>query len=75
VCATPSGRIHSRYTRTVTDLPWATSEITLSLYVRKVFYDVPTCSRRIFTERLPTILPPLARCTLRSSQDAATALP
>ncbi|ABX07663.1 transposase IS204/IS1001/IS1096/IS1165 family protein (plasmid) [Herpetosiphon aurantiacus DSM 785] len=65
ICSTPAVRVHSRYVRTLTDLPWATYTIKLSLRVRKFFCDLPTCNRRIFTERIPTILQPSARVTLR----------
>ena len=40
----------------------------LQLRVRKFFCDNPTCSRQIFTERLPTVAAPWARRTLRLAQ-------
>ena len=68
VCAMPAERIHSRYTRTLADLPWATYRVRLQLRVRKWFCANPDCVRRIFTERLPTVAAPWARRTLRLVQ-------
>lgn len=68
VCAVPAGRIHSRYTRTLADLPWAAYRVHLQLRVRKWFCVNPDCVRRIFTERLPTVAAPWARRTRRFVQ-------
>src|SRR5713101_1984857 len=68
LCATPARRIHSRYTRTLADLPWADYRVRLQLRVRKWFCRNRTCRRRIFTERLPTVVAPWARRTLRLAQ-------
>ena len=65
LCATPAARIHSRYERTLADLPWAAYRVRLQLRVRKWFCANPACVRRIFTERLPTVAAPWARRTLR----------
>ena len=65
LCAIPAARIHSRYTRTLADLPWAQDRVRLQLRVRKWFCHNRHCRRRIFTERLPTVAAPWARCTLR----------
>jgi transposase len=64
-CHTPSDRVHSGYTRTVADLPWADVLVSLQLQVRKCFCRNPACSRRIFTERLPSVVAPWARRTQR----------
>jgi transposase len=64
----PAARIHSRYTRTLADLPWAAYRVRLQLRVRKWFCANPACGRRIFTERLPTVAAPWARRTLRLVQ-------
>src|SRR6266540_5493395 len=56
VCQAPARRTHSRYTRTVADLPWADRVVCLHLHVRKFFCDNPTCAQRIFTERLPALV-------------------
>jgi transposase len=65
LCGTPTTRIHSRYTRTVLDLPWAGVLVQLRLRVHKFFCDLPECPRTIFTERLPQVLAPRARRTYR----------
>jgi transposase len=68
LCATPARRIHSDYTRTLTDLSWAQYRVRLQLRVRKWFCRNRACRRRIFTERLPTVAAPWARRTLRLAQ-------
>jgi transposase len=68
LCATPTRRIHSDYTRTLADLPWAQYRMRLQLRVHKWFCRHRACPRRIFTERLPTITAPWARRTLRLAQ-------
>jgi transposase len=64
-CATPARHVHSRYGRTLADLPWSGSRVTWRLCVRKFFCRNALCPRRIFTERLPGIVAPWARRTLR----------
>jgi transposase len=68
LCAVPARRIHSRYARTLGDLPWADYRVRLQLRARKWFCRNRTCRRRIFTERLPTVTAPWARRTLRLAQ-------
>jgi transposase len=68
LCDTPAQHIHSRYERTLADLPWAQYHVRLQLRVRKWFCRNRHCPRRIFTERLPTVAAPWARCTLRLAQ-------
>jgi transposase len=65
VCGTVTTRIHSRYTRTVLDLPWAGMLVQLRLHVHKFFCGARDCIRTIFTERLPHVLAPRARRTRR----------
>ncbi|MEK6482581.1 ISL3 family transposase [Catalinimonas sp. 4WD22] len=52
LCHNSSSRIHSHYSRTVADLPWADRQVVLELNVRRFFCDYDSCSRKIFTERL-----------------------
>lgn len=52
VCEKQSVRVHSRYTRTLADLPWQGIPVTLHLHVRRFFCDERTCHRAIFAERL-----------------------
>src|SRR6266542_3173838 len=61
VCATWSEAVHSLYQRTIADLPWGGQAVRLHLHVRKFFCRQPTCARRVFTERLPTVVAPYAR--------------
>ena len=51
--------------RVVADLPWAGWEVRLELRVRRFFCKNQACTRRIFTERLPGVVAPSARCTTR----------
>src|SRR5436309_2962457 len=64
-CAIPARRIHSRYERTLADLPWADYHVRIQLRVRKWFCHNRHCRRRIFTERLPSVAAPWPRRTLR----------
>ncbi len=68
VCGAHTRRVHSRYTRQVADLPWCGVAVRLQLQVRRFFCDQPTCPRTIFTERLPGVVAPSARRTVRLSQ-------
>src|SRR5882672_8308330 len=68
LCATPARRIHSDYGRTLADLPWAQYRVDLQLRGRTWLCRNRSCPRRIFTERLPTVVAPWARCTLRLAQ-------
>ena len=45
VCEKQSLRVHSRYTRTLADLPWQGIPVTLHLHVRRFFCDERTCHR------------------------------
>jgi transposase len=68
VCQGLSQRVHSRYERTLQDLPCVNYSMSLLLLVRKFFCINTGCSRRIFTERLPTVTAPWARRTYRLAQ-------
>lgn len=65
VCSSLSSRVHSRYQRTLQDLALAQYSLTLQLQVRKFFCLNSTCTRRIFTKRLPQVAAPWARKTVR----------
>lgn len=65
VCDQPSRRVHSRYRRTLADLPWQGIPARVLLWTRRFFCDAPACPRRIFTERLPGVAAPHARRTNR----------
>jgi transposase len=51
LCCRLSGRIHSRYVRTVADLPCAGKKVELRLLARRFVCEAPFCRRRIFAER------------------------
>jgi len=65
LCNQPSRAIHSRYDRTIADLPWASIPVRLSVHVRKFFCRNAACPRAVFTERLPALVAPSARRTQR----------
>jgi transposase len=65
VCAVLTARVHSRYTRTLADLPWGVTRVRWQLRVRKFICTNAQCPRRIFTERLPEVVAPWARRTRR----------
>ena len=68
LCHVQTARVHSRYTRTLADLPWGPYTVCVQLRVRKFFCDQPACPRAIFTERVPTVAAPWARRTRRLAQ-------
>lgn len=53
LCAQAATRVHSRYRRTIADLPWQGFRVRLIVETRRFFCDTATCARRIFTERFP----------------------
>ena len=63
-CGSASRRVHSRYRRTLADLPLGGRPVQLRLLVRRFRCDRATCSCRIFTERLEAAAP-WARRTAR----------
>lgn len=65
LCQQPATCIHSHYARHPADLPWGGHAVRFVLHVRKFFCLTPSCSRRIFTERLPEVVAPSARTTVR----------
>jgi len=65
LCSQQSRRVHSRYPRTLADLPWNRIAVRIHLRSRKFFCDNPGCERVIFTEPLPELVARYARKTLR----------
>jgi len=55
LCGHGSSRVHSRYSRTVSDLPWHGTSVELEVLARRFFCDEASCERRIFCERLPDV--------------------
>jgi transposase len=72
LCTSPTTRIHSRYERTLLDLPCVNYSLTLVMQVSKFFCDNSDCMRRIFTERIPEVTLPWARKTSRLGQRLQT---
>ena len=68
LCGGTATRLHSRYVRTVADLPWHGVAFRLQLRVRRFFCERASCPRVIFTERLPTVVAPYARRTVRLAE-------
>jgi transposase len=64
-CDQPSHHVHSRYARTVRDLPALGKETVLLLTARKFFCLNPACPRKVFCERLPDLAPAYARSSSR----------
>src|SRR5438270_661121 len=54
-CGTESATVHSRYTRTVGDLPWGKTRVVLHLRPRRFRCHAGACRQRIFCERLPRV--------------------
>jgi transposase len=67
-CQSPSQRVHSRYRRTLADLPWQGIRVRWLLHSRKFFCSEPDCPQAVFTERLPSVTPPYGRQTCRFAQ-------
>ena len=55
LCSRPSGRIHSRYTRTLADLLWQGRIVRWCLEIRKFFCDKADGPGCVFIERLPDV--------------------
>src|SRR5215208_2251773 len=66
LCGHKTARLHSHYRRTVADLPWGGRSVRLSLLVRRFRCSTPECPRRIFAERLASVVEPYARKTMRA---------
>jgi transposase len=71
VCGRPSSRIHSKYMRTLADLPWHGTPIRLELQARRFFCDTLGRPRQILTERLPGTAAVHSRKTLRLAEALA----
>ena len=65
LCSHLATHVHSRYQRMIADVPSGGHQVVLALLVRKFFCQNSQCPRRIFAERLPDVVRPRARMTLR----------
>jgi transposase len=64
-CQSTTRRVHSRYQRSVAEVPVQGRPVHRRLQVRRFFCDRPACPQRIFCERLSTVTAPYARRTHR----------
>ncbi len=64
LCRHRSRRVHSRYHRTLADLPVSGRRVVLVVRVRRFRCLAAACPRQIFAERLPDLAPPFARRSL-----------
>ncbi len=55
LCGNRSPKVHSRYERTIADLPWRNVSLTLKIRARRFFCVNRRCQRVIFCERLPEV--------------------
>jgi transposase len=67
-CGTLCTRIHSRYRRTIHDLPRSGRPVHLVLHVRRFRCHKSTCARKIFAEQFPTLTHPHAQRTIQLQQ-------
>jgi transposase len=68
ICGRVSRRVHSRYQRTLGDLPLGARQVFLVLAVRRFFCGAKRCPRKIFCERLGEMARTHARRTTRMRQ-------
>jgi transposase len=64
-CHEVSQRVHSYYQRSPRDLPVSGQAVQLQLRVRRFRCLNPQCSQKTFAERLPDLVVPTARRTIR----------
>lgn len=64
-CGKPSGFLKTRYRRRLTDLPWHNVAVRIELLTRKFRCRNKLCPRKVFCERLPKLVEPFARRTVR----------
>ena len=64
-CTHRSKRVHSHYTRTIVDLPWAEWPVYLKVVVQRFFCDNPACHYKTFAESFADMVARYARRTLR----------
>jgi transposase len=71
-CRQAARRIHSRYTRTLADLPSLGRAVRLLVQVRRFFCDAPACARKTFAESFPDVTAKYARRTSRQADSLCT---
>ena len=68
-CHSHATRIHSRYHRTLADLPVAKLQVYVRVQVRRFYCDNPACHKRTFSEPVPDLTLPFARRTTRLADE------
>ena len=53
LCHVRTSRVHSRYTRTLADLPWGAYGVRVQLQVRKFFWTIPRAHARFLRNACP----------------------
>jgi transposase len=64
-CGASAERIHSRYQRTVADVPCGGRQVVFCLWVRRFFCPTSACGLCLFAERFAAFVEPYARRTTR----------
>ncbi len=72
-CGVHSSHVHSRYCRTLRDLPCHGTVVRIRLRTHRFYCRVRYCRCRIFTQRLPAVASPYGRQTCRH-RDALLAI-
>jgi transposase len=72
-CGTRSSHVHSRYCRTLRDLPCYGVAVRICLRTHRFYCRARDCRCRIFTQRLPAVAAPYGRQTCRD-RDALLAI-
>jgi transposase len=68
VCQNVSSGVHSRYSRTIRDLPWRGTPVVLQWCVRRFFCSQLDCPRQIFAEQLPKLAKRRGRTSIAFDQ-------
>jgi transposase len=68
MCGSLSDRVHSAYQRRLADLPWQSRIVEIRVRSRRFRCPIAECPRAIFTERLPEVVRPKGRRTLRMAR-------
>jgi transposase len=72
LCQQTSIKVHSRYQRSLDDLPCCGKQLRLLVLVRRFFCLNQECARRLFVERVSEVAIPFARKTNRLNQTLQT---
>jgi len=67
-CTFPATRVHSRYTRFLSDLPLTDIPVQIRLGLRRFFCQNSACPKRTFAEQLPSFAGRRARRTNRQAE-------